>query len=339
MSYCVECGKEGKTYDSLCADCFDKKHKLVRIPDNVDITLCAHCGAHQRGANWAHVEKMEAIRHAIETAVEVDAAAQLDVLDVSLQEEDERNLMADLLFIFKVDDAEMRREGRTRIRLKRGVCDNCSRQKGQYFEAVLQVRPPEGEAEVLVEKAAEMVRGEIERMGPEVFISKEESLHGGVDFYLSSKGAAKTISKLLRSAFGGDITTSSTLAGRRDGKDFYRMTYLFRFPAYHEGSILKIADKLFQVVSFGPPTVLADLSTLQERSVPAGELKAARKVEAELINAIIVSRDEREVQIMDPETMKTITLLRPPGIQEDAEEMKIVKTQEGVFPSYLQTIN
>jgi nonsense-mediated mRNA decay protein 3 len=204
----------------------------------------------------------------------------------------------------------------------------------------LQVRPPEGEAgEVLVEKAMETVRQEVERMGPEVFISKEESLHGGGDFYLSSKGAAKTISKLLRSTFGGEITTSSTLAGRKDGKDFYRMTYLFRFPAYQAGSILKIAEKLFQGVSVGPPTFVADLSTLQERSVPAGELKAARKVKAEILDAIIVSRDEKEVQVMDPETMKTITLLRPSGIPEDAEEMKVVKTQEGVFPSYLQTIN
>jgi nonsense-mediated mRNA decay protein 3 len=92
VTYCVECGKEGKTQDSLCVDCFDKKHKLVRVPENVDITLCAHCGAHQRGANWAPAEKLEAIRYAIEGAIEVDTAAQLDVLDVGLRDEDERNL-------------------------------------------------------------------------------------------------------------------------------------------------------------------------------------------------------------------------------------------------------
>ena len=340
MSYCVECGKEGKTYDSLCAECFDKRHKLVRVPEAVDITLCAHCGAHQRGANWAHVDRPDAIRHALEGAVEVDTGAQLDVLDVKLRDEDERNLAAELLIGLKVDDAEFRREKRTRIRIKQGVCDACSRQKGHYFEAVIQVRPPEGEVEEeLVEKATEIVHQEVERMGPEVFISREESLHGGVDFYLGSRGAAKTITKRLQSRFSGEVTVSSTLQGRKGGRDVYRMTYLFRFPAYQAGSVLKIADEPFQVVSIGPPIVIADLATLQERTVPASTLKSARKADARTLMAIIVSRDEKEVQVMDPETMKTVTLLRPPGIAEDAEEMLVVRTAEGVYPSYLQSIN
>ncbi|MFQ5909855.1 MAG: 60S ribosomal export protein NMD3 [Thermoplasmata archaeon] len=337
MTYCVECGKEGRTYDSLCSECFDKKHMLVRVPENVDITLCAHCGAHQRGANWAHVDRMEAVRHAIEGAVEVDTGAQLDALDVELHGEDERNMAAELLFMFKVDDADFRREGRTRIRLKRGVCDICSRQKGLYFEAILQVRP--SEEEELLERAIETVHKEVERMGPEVFISREESMHGGWDFYLGSKAAAKTIAKLLQSKFGGEVTASSTLQGRRDGKDFYRMTYLFRFPSYHAGSVLKVGDRLLQVVSVGPPIVIVDLSTMQESGVPAAKLRSARKADAETLSAIIVSRSETEVQVMDPETMETVTLLRPPGVAEDAEEMKIVRTPDGVFPSYLQTIN
>ncbi len=337
MSYCVECGKEGETHDSLCAACFDERHKLVQVPEHVDITLCAHCGAHQRGAKWAHVERAEAIRHALEGAVEVDTGAQLDVLDVKLREEDERNLAAELLMVLKVDDAEFRREKKTRVRIKQGVCDVCSRQKGHYFEAVIQVRPPEGEVEEgLVEKANEIVHQEVERMGPEVFISKEESLHGGADFYLGSRRAAKTITKRLQSRFSGEVTVSSTLQGRKGGRDVYRMTYLFRLPAYRAGSVLRIADELFQVVGVGPPVVIADLATLQERTVPASTLKSARKADAKTVTAIIVSRDEKEVQVMDPETMKTVTLLRPPGIAEDAEEMLVVRTAEGVYPSYLQ---
>lgn len=340
MSYCVECGREGETHDSLCAACFDKRRKLVRVPEHVDITLCAHCGAHQRGAKWAHVERPEAIRHALEGAVEVDTGAQLDVLDVKLREEDERNLAAELLMVLKVNDAEFRREKKTRVRIKQGVCDVCSRQKGHYFEAVIQVRPPEGEVEEgLVEKANEIVHQEVERMGPEVFISKEESLHGGADFYLGSRRAAKTITKRLQSRFSGEVTVSSTLQGRKGGKDVYRMTYLFRLPAYRAGSVLRIADELFQVVGVGPPVVIADLATLQERTVPASTLKSARKADAKTVTAIIVSRDEKEVQVMDPETMKTVTLLRPPGIAEDAEEMLVVRTAEGVYPSYLQRIN
>ncbi|MCK4456566.1 MAG: hypothetical protein KAW39_02370, partial [Thermoplasmata archaeon] len=77
----------------------------------------------------------------------------------------------------------------------------------------------------------------------------------------------------------------------------------------------------------------------QERTVPASTLKSARKADAKTVTAIIVSRDEKEVQVMDPETMKTVTLLRPPGIAEDAEEMLVVRTAEGVYPSYLQRIN
>ncbi|MFQ6127466.1 MAG: 60S ribosomal export protein NMD3 [Thermoplasmata archaeon] len=340
MTYCVECGKEGKTYDNLCLECFDKKHKLVEVPENIDITLCAHCGAHQRGASWVHEERDDAIRFAIEQVVEVDKLARLEDIDISLREEDERNLSTELSFELRVEDAVFERQRRTRIRLKRGVCDVCSRQKGEYFEAILQVRPPEGEVEDdLIERASETIHLEVERMGPEVFISKEESVHGGLDFYLSSKAAGKAIAKLLQSTFGGNVTSSATLQGRRDGRDFYRITYLFRFPPYSKGLVLKIADKLFQVISVGPPFVIADLISLEERSVPASDLKSARKADAEILSAIIVSRSEKEVQVIDPETMKTITLLRPPGIEEDAEEMKIVKSPEGIYPSYLQSIN
>lgn len=334
MSFCVECGREGRTIDSLCAECFNKKHELVRVPETIDITLCAHCGAHQRGATWAQADKLEAVTHAIEGAVEVDTVAQLDVLDVSLREEDERALSVDLQFIFKVDNSELRREARTRVRIKKGVCENCSRQKGLYFEAVIQVRPVESKDDV--ERACEMVRREVERMGPDVFISREEEMHGGWDFYLSHKGAAKTISKLLQTTFGGEVTASSTLVGRKDGKDTYRMTYLFRFPAFRVGSVLRMGDRLFQVVGVGPPIALADLTTLQERTVPAGELRSATKVEARMLDATVVSMDEREVQVLDPDTMKTVTLLRPPGIAEDAEEMRVIRTSEGIYPSLLQ---
>jgi hypothetical protein len=37
--------------------------------------------------------------------------------------------------------------------------------------------------------------------------------------------------------------------------------------------------------------------------------------------------------------MRTVTLLRPPGVEDDAEEMLVVKTPDGVHPSYLQRIN
>ena len=340
MSYCVECGREGETHDSLCAACFDERHKLVQVPEHVDITLCAHCGAHQRGANWVRVDKQEAIRHALEGAVEVETVAELDVLDVSLREEDERNYAADLQFILKIDNTDFRREGRTRVRIKQGVCMNCSKQKGLYFEAILQVRPPEGGAEKeLVEKAAEIIHSEVERAADNVFISKEESLHGGMDFYLGSKGAAKTIAKLLQSRFGGEVTTSSTLQGRKGGKDVYRMTFLFRFPRFQAGSVLRVGGKLVQIVGLGPPITIADLATLQESTIPAAELRSARKADANTITAIVVSRDENEVQVMDPDTMRTITLLRPPGVDEDAEEMLVVKTAEGIYPSYLQRIN
>jgi nonsense-mediated mRNA decay protein 3 len=338
VSYCVECGKEA-TLGKLCASCFDKKHELVRVPENVDITLCAHCGGHQRGPSWVRVDKLEAVQHALEGAIEVDASAKLDVLDVNLREEDKKNYTAELQFIFKIDNTDFRREGRTRVRIKQGVCGNCSKQKGMYFEAVLQVRPPERGNEELVEQAAEIVRSEVDRAADEVFVSKEESMHGGVDFYLSSKGAGKSIAKLLQSRFGGEVTTSSRLQGQKDGRDVYRMTFLFRFPAFGLGSVLKLAGKLFQVVSLGPPMAIADLATLQERSVMSGELRSATKVEAETLTATIVSREEKEVQVLDPETMRTVTLLRPPGVEDDAEEMLVVKTPDGVHPSYLQRIN
>ena len=70
---CIECGKEAELYNNLCADCFRAKKQFIDVPKIVDIRLCIHCGARERGKQWLDVESVEsAIEASILDALKLD---------------------------------------------------------------------------------------------------------------------------------------------------------------------------------------------------------------------------------------------------------------------------
>ena len=103
-----------------------------------------------------------------------------------------------------------------------------------YYEAIIQVRPESAAmGEALMEEIKSYVRS---RVGSQAnategcFLSKEEEVHGGVDFYVSSNALARAIARELAKKFGGTIGSSPRLHGMVRGKEVYRVTYIVRIP-------------------------------------------------------------------------------------------------------------
>ncbi len=337
--FCVECGREGELIGSLCKDCYSKKHAKVSLPEHVDVTLCAHCSSMQTDHGWKDVGSVrEAAEAAIEGAIAVSKDAKVSEVSVKLQEQDERNMGAEVTVTLLSEGVQLERQLRTVIRLKRGSCTECSKQQGKYYEAILQVRGPSGdipdETERSIEKLVKDRIASMRKSSREVFLSKIEHVKGGLDFYFSTIPAAKGVARELQESMCAEYKESSSLWGRRDGKDIYRVTFLIRLPGFDRGDVIEYGSRAYYVKGLSRGMVHAiDLGTGEERSIKprtSGEcsLEVARP---SIRRAVVLMEGKGEMQVLDPETMKPLDLRVPPGFRRKGEQVRVAKTKLGAF--------
>ncbi len=232
--FCVECGREGPTFEGLCAECFLRKHPLVRPPGVLDVTVCAHCDRVDVGGRWERTGLEEALPALLEARVPVDARAARHAFTVTSRREDDRNLLLSVVLTADLHGLPAEERFQVRVRVKRGVCPTCSRQRGQYFEAILQLRatgrPVRGDERDRLLAFVDAAIARRTAKGEELFISKVEDVRGGPDVYLSSNAAARSLARELADAFRGTVGASPKIFGRKLGKDLYRVTYVVRLP-------------------------------------------------------------------------------------------------------------
>jgi len=337
--FCVECGKEGELIGSLCEECYSKKHLRASLPEHVDVVLCAHCSAMKTDRGWEDVGSMkEAAEVAIEQALTVSSDARATDITVSLTERDERNLAANVEVTLSAHGREFHRALATSVRLKRGACTECSKKMGSYYEATLQVRGPDRSlAESDMREVERMVTDRVEGMrkaSREVFISKTDRVKGGLDFYFSTIPAARTVAKGLQEALCAEYKESSSLWGRKDGKDVNRMTYLIRLPGFGRGDVVEYQGRDHFVRGMSKGAIrLVDLLTGDELSLKAQAacecvLSAAK---ARVKKATVVTESDRELQVVDPETMAAVDVRKPRGFLRNGEHVRFVRTRLGVY--------
>lgn len=337
--FCVECGREDELIGSLCKECFSKKHSLVSLADHVDLTLCTHCSAMETEKGWKDMGSMrEAVETAIEQALDLSKDARVTHMKVQMSQKDERNLQADVDVLLTIDGKEFERKLGTIVRLKRGSCSECSKQQGKYYEAILQVR---GHGRSLPERTEDevdrFVRERVAFMrksSREIFLSKVERVKGGLDFYFSTIPAARSIAREIQNSMCAEYKESSSLWGRRDGKDIYRMTFMVRFLGFAPGDVIEHDSALYYVTGMSRGMVRGvEISKGEERAIRVkepGECSLVRP-KGEILKAVVVADVGEELQVLDPETMKTLDVRKPPGFSRKGEQVRLVKTKAGPF--------
>ena len=337
--FCVECGKEGELIGALCQACYSKKHVQPSIADHVDLTICAHCQSMQTDKGWEDVGSIrQAAEDVIEDSLVIPKDAKVSDFKVHLSERDERNLEAKVDVMLVVQGHEFSRELRTIVRIKRGSCTECSKQQGKYYEGILQVRGPDRtlpkHLETELERTVRDKVGAMRKSSREVFLSKVERVKGGLDFYFSTVGSARTVSRELQETYCAEFKESSSLWGRRDGKDIYRMTYLVRLPGIFKGDIVALEGKEYYVrgMSRGMLRVI-DLLTGEERSIRFGERTEYSRSQSkpDIVRAVVLSEKEHELQVLDPETMKPLEVRKPRGFSRKGDQIRLAKTKLGTY--------
>jgi nonsense-mediated mRNA decay protein 3 len=336
---CFKCGKNEAVIDGLCMDCYLESHELIKAPEYIDLMVCKHCGAISTdGKSWKDYEDFEkGITEEALKSVEISGEVKLIELDTELIERDPRNYEIRGRALLKIGDAgieEMAFE--SKIRLKGSTCPRCSRINGGYYEAIIQVS---GADNPLTEEekadAEDFIASRVEEMGRQsrdIFITDEEEMHGGLDFYISNARAAKSIARELTERISGRMKESKKLAGRKEGEDIYRFTYLVRLPEFRKGDFVEYMGEYYQIISnTGSTWRLYSLENMNERKVRDRDAKSfkliAKKEDVE--EAVVVSYRDGEVQVLDPRTYRTVTLRyhKDPG-----KSLRVIRIEEEIYP-------
>jgi len=337
--FCVECGKEDIIFkNGVCKNCYLKTHSFTSGPEILDLTICTHCGAYKIKTIW----KSDLFDDVLQRLIRNNFIISKDLKKVNINTEckDEKDGKACRVLISGyIDDFEIVEEHDLLIRIKRNVCDVCSKKFGGYHEAIIQIRADKRKLnkeeinnfKLTVQSFVQNLQDDGNRS---LFITDIGEERGGVDFFLSDKGAAFAISKKIHEQFGGIIKQSSKNMGMKDSRQMYRMTYLIRLPSYCKGDCIFFQNHIFYISQIRSNKIfLTDLSNWNTRSVDSKELLGVKVLGGnDLINEmILISQNDKEVQVMNPKNYKIIIIKKPKQIKFKSEKIKVIKIEDHFF--------
>jgi nonsense-mediated mRNA decay protein 3 len=337
--FCVECGKEGPIFnDGVCINCYIKSHTFTQGPKIIDLPNCAHCGSFKYKSNWTSDLFGDVLRRIIRNTF--DISKELTKVDINTEcNEMKDGMSCDVYISGFLNDVEITEKHEVQVRLKRTVCDVCSKRFGGYHEAIVQIRADKkglskkeiNDIKIIVENIITDLQTKGNRG---LFITEIAEEHGGLDFYISERGPSLIIAKKIQELFGGEIKQSSKNVGMKDSKQIYKMTYLIRLPSFKKDDFIIKNNSFFKIISIhGNKVKLIKLDNWDET---IGDSKAIQKAKIlggkELVqDMILVSQTEDELQIMDPETYKIYIIKKPKPIKMENEKLKILKTEKQLF--------
>jgi nonsense-mediated mRNA decay protein 3 len=337
--FCVECGMEGEIYkDGVCIKCYLKNKKFSKGPEILDLPVCVHCQGYKYKNTWTNDLLDDILRRIIKNNFEI--SKELQNIDINIDfNETPRGLECTVYISGLIQEKEINEKHDLLIRLRKTVCEICSRQFGGYHEAIIQVRTEKRKfskeelinIKATVETIIENMQGKGNRT---LFIADIAEEHGGLDFYISDKNAAYNISKMLLDKYGGFIKQSSTNTGMKDSKQIYKMTYLVRIPPYKKGDYIQIDDNYYQIKYLQANKIkIINLLTWEESSTDLKNLEKARIFGGQdlLREMIVVSQTKSELQLMDEKTYELHIVKKPKEIEYLSKKIQVIKIDDLLF--------
>jgi len=336
--YCVECGKEKIFKNGVCLDCYLKNTKFTQGPEVIDIITCPSCSSYKYKNTWFSESFEKILKRHIKDVFNISKDLKDISIDTSFGKKD-KFLLGNISISGFIDGQKVTEEHTLNVRLKKTICDVCSKQFGGYYEAVIQIRADKRNlSDDELKKVSDIVISFVEDMRDKgnrgLFITDFSKEHGGLDFYLSEKGLAYTIVKKIQDLYGGEIKQSSTNVGMKDSRQVYRMTYLIRIPAFKSGDFIYYDNNFYYIKDINKNKVhvlklknweryIFDLKEIQKAKIFGG---------SELIlEMIIVSQSKDEIQIMDSKNYKIFELKKPKIVTFKNKIVNLIKLDDNYF--------
>jgi len=208
IDVCIKCGaKKGSRpfIGLLCRECYAPK---ISIPSPFSFDCCGRCGAIRQGKEWKRVPLSELGRQFGRKIRGEDAGdATVDVES------------SEAVIYIGTDEGKLELRFPVRIDKIRGLCDECRKMAGGYFEAIIQLRGRP-------ERIRRWTRELSEKIPETTFIAGIEELKEGIDIKV---GSSKEALHLIKRLGFWDYKISKKLWGLKQGKRVYRTTFALRF--------------------------------------------------------------------------------------------------------------
>jgi len=215
-SKCFVCGKRPAEIDGWCAEDWNAKHELVRLPPKFEITKCARCERAKMAAKWQAWNINAFLRE------KAKIFGRIDRFDV---EEKNGKFVVRATGLVERGIKPKTEEHVIAIKFDKVMCTECSRAAGGYYEATIQLRGemPPG-AMILFEREITKI---LEVDARAFWTAKE--LKEGIDIRIGNAGAANKLADMLKHRYKTEIKKSYQLVGRKDGRDIHRTVISIRF--------------------------------------------------------------------------------------------------------------
>lgn len=336
---CIVCGKNAPALGGLCASCLAERKSFVSVPQFCEQTVCAHCGSVFKGRRWENskgenAELEDAARRALKVSKEegIQVTSKITVRPVN-----EHNADAEVESTVRIGKERLTQTGRTRVRIRRAVCERCSKMHGKYYEAILQVRA-DGRQLAPDELAAvrQIVRELTQKDDREDYVRNEEAVDGGLDFQLGKLMRGRTMVRALAQKLGGRVTDSSKIVGNKEGRELFRVTFLLRLPGFRTGDFIGLDGRTLLVTHAGPQGISAtDLGSGKVETLDGKTADRAKRLGgAELVEvAVVLDARMPEVTILDPVSYRSINIVAPDWFwaKKRPENTRMLKSGEDVF--------
>lgn len=337
--FCVECGKDGPIYkNGVCIDCYLKTNSFSKGPSIIDIVVCPHCGSFKFKNTWTSDLLGDVLRRVVKENFQI--SRELSKIDINpVCKESKEGADCKIYVSGSVENNEITEEHDLQIRFKKTSCEVCSRRFGGYHEAIIQVRVEERKLTkkeekniiLLVENQVEYLQSKGNRG---LFITDIGEEHGGLDFYISDKGAAFVITKKIQEEYSGQIKQSSKNIGIKDSRQVHRMTYLIRLPPYKKDDFIEYDNNIYQILNMQANKV--KMINLSNWEVSIFNIKNLQKAKilggVEFIkDYILVSQNIEEVQIMHPKTYKITIVKKSKPISFNSKKIKTITFKENIY--------
>lgn len=343
--FCPECGSTNKKMiGNICIDCFLKTFKMVKIPENIDITVCSHCNSKLQEGKWSepNIPKEEIIYRLLERNIKIDENIKNEIINLEIGKITGTIANCVIDVQGEINDKLLKETHDVNVKLKSSVCPNCSKRQSGYYESVVQFRADKRKiSDEEYEIANQIVQNKLKKLFSNdklAYCPQIAELKEGYDYYIGSLKFGRKIANALKEQFGGIIKESARLIGedKSTGKGIYRIWILIRIPQFNINDFIKFDDKIIQIKDINKNRVIGiNIKTNKTQSITWKETEKTDlvKKEEDIEKIPIISKSPDYIQILDPTDYSTVDL----ELREEFKDLNIgdevntIKIEDNIY--------
>lgn len=310
MDICLKCGGKPPFISQICHDCVHKLEIVAEVPDILRMICCKSCFSLKVPGTWLDFTDLNSsVSHFVETSIKWNNKISKPENKMSLNQLDPNKFEIDIECKGDYSGICLESKERRVVEIKYQVCQTCSRKAGGYYEAILQLRT---KRKKLLNQTVDLVYNEIESASPEFFTVESGSVKGGYDFQLSSTEKARSLARELMVRFGGHVTETNTLVGKKDGRDLLRHTFGLRLPSVLVNDYIFMDSQVYRIVRLDRRKVKLKqiIHPYNQKMMEVDNLRNAPILDSP-VDVQVVSNQKDEYLLLDPFTFQTVEAKSP----------------------------